>query len=366
MKTGYTDLPLHYGNAPKWLFSRMVELSRIVYVAIEREYGKDEFLKRISDPFWFQCLACVLGFDFHSSGTTTVTCGALKEALSIEEYGIEFLGGKGKSAINIKEEINLLSDRINISQSKLDSLFYASKISAKVDNSLIQDGYQLYHHSFIVTEEGRWAVIQQGLNSDTRYARRYHWLDEKVSDFVVEPHAAICCDESKECLNLTAFESEGSRRSIVDLVKEAPGRLIAKTKDLKQTTLLEYGFTMQSRHEIDLHLYQRLMDLNEFNPSKFEEIINYPGVGPKTIRALALLSELIYGSKPSWKDPVKYSFALGGKDGYPYPVDRKTYDNTIEFLNDAIFNSNLSEKEKLNAVKRLNNLYANLLGPAIL
>lgn len=360
MKTGYADLPLHHGNAPKWLFSRMVQLSKVVYAMVEREYGRDEFLKRTSDPFWFQCFACVLGFDFHSSGTTTVTCGALKEALSLEEHGIEFLGGKGKSAINVKEEISSLSERINISQSKLDSLLYASKISAKVDNSLIQDGYQLYHHSFIVTEDGRWSVIQQGLNDYTKYARRYHWLDEKASDFVVEPHSAICCDERKKCLNLTAFESEESRRSMVDLVKEAPERLIAKTKDLKQTSLLEYGFSMQPRHEIDLHLYQRLMDLNEFSPSKFEEILMHPGVGPKTIRALAMLSKLIYSSEPSWRDPVKYSFALGGKDGYPYPVDRKTYDKTIEFLKDAISNSGLERKEKLDAMKRLNIFYINL------
>lgn len=364
MKTGYADLPLHYGNAPKWLFGRMVKLSRAIYNAIEHEYGRDEFLRRISDPFWFQCLACALGFDFHSSGTTTVTCGALKEALNIEENGIVFLGGKGKSAINVKNEIQEIGEKINISDSKTESLLYASRIAAKVDSSLIQDGYLLYHHSFVLTEDGKWAVIQQGLNPDNKYARRYHWIEEKASSFIVEPHSGICCDENHSCLNLTAVESEESRKAIVDLVKEAPGRVISRAADLKdpnQTTLSDYGFAMDSRHEIDLSLYKRLMDLNEFQPRNFEEVLMQPGVGPKTIRALALLSQLIYGAEPSWRDPVKYSFALGGKDGYPYPVDKKTYDRTIAFLSDAISNSGLEKKEKIAAMKRLNTLYSNII-----
>ncbi|MCX8202351.1 MAG: DUF763 domain-containing protein [Candidatus Micrarchaeota archaeon] len=354
------ELPLHYGNAPSWLFSRMVALSRAIYTAIEKEYSRDEFLRRISNPFWFQCFACALGFDFHSSGTTTVTCGALKEALSMEENGISFFGGKGKSSRNVKEELYLLAEKNNFSESKINNLIYISKITAKVDSSLIQDGYQLYHHSLIVTESGNWAVIQQGMNPGTKYARRYHWFWEDAANFTIEPHTAICCDRISNCLNLTARESEDSRKSIVDLVKESPYRLARKLSDPKQTTLFECDFVMQQRHEIDVRLYRNLLNLNEFNPRNFEEIVAYPGVGPKTIRALAMLSKLIYGTEPSWRDPVKYSFTVGGKDGFPYPVDKKIYEEAIEFISDAVSNSNMDRGEKLRVMKKLNIFYSKL------
>jgi hypothetical protein len=354
MRTGSCDLPLHHGKAPKWLFERMVTLSRAIFEVIERDFGRDEFLKRLSDPFWFQSLACVLGYDFHSSGTTTVTCGALKEALTVENHGVVFLGGKGKASKKTPEEIEKIGEMWNLSSSKINALVYASKAAAKVDNSLIQDGYQLYHHSFIMAEDGKWAVIQQGMNDASGYARRYHWLSDEVKEFVIEPHVAICCDrKEKIVLNMTAKESEESRKAAVDLVKEAPEKLCISLKDASQTTLTDYGFTMQREHEIDLHMYKKLIDLNDFQPKNYEELIMFKGVGPKTIRALALLSELVYGIAPSWRDPVRFSFAHGGKDGFPYTVDREQYDKSIEILKSAISEAKIGNEEKLKAFRRL-------------
>jgi hypothetical protein len=353
MRVGTAELPLHGGECPRWLFKRMTRLGRLIFLVIERDYGTSEFLKRISDPFWFQAFGCVLGFDWHSSGVTTTVCGALKEALGPED-GFVVLGGKGKVSRNTPEEIEKVCEIWNFSTQKMESLIYASRMAAKVDNSVLQDGYQLYHHSFFLTEKGRWAVVQQGMNEEKNYARRYHWIDENVGSFVDEPHAAICCDKKEEVvLNMVAQESEGARKASVEIVRERGS--IKVLKDLPQTTLVEYGIKMPKNHFIDLKLYKKLNDLSEFQPKNYEELVSLKGVGPKTIRALALLSDLIYGEKPSWKDPVKYSFAHGGKDGTPFPVDRKVYDESIEILKNAIEEAKLGDYEKTLAIKRLKN-----------
>ncbi len=340
MKTGVADLPLHYGSCPKWLFPRMKKLGRAVTEIIVLEYGRDEFLRRISDPFFFQSFGCALGFDWHSSGLTTTVTGALKEGLGTD-LGIAVLGGKGRASRKTPEQIEKLESIFSLSSSKIEELKYASRLAAKVDNNCIQAGFVLYHHSFFVTEDGKWSVVQQGLNSENHYARRYHWLSEKVKSFVVEPHVAICCDTKGRALNMVAEESEESRKASDDLSKENPN-------NLKKYLL------MDTKHEIDLKNYKPLMNAFEFQPKNYEELVALKGLGARSIRALALLSKLVYGAEPSWKDPVKFSFSHGGKDGFPYPVDRETYDKSIEILKTALENANIGDKEKIYAFKRLN------------
>ncbi len=351
MKTGYANLPLHGGHAPRWLFERMRKLSREIIRVVVDEFGRDEFLRRISNPFWFQGFSCAIGFDWHSSGTTTVTGGVLKESIKPEEFGIAVAGGKGKASRKTPQEIEKFGEILSLSTKKIEKLKYASKISAKVDNTALQDGYQLYHHIFIFTEEGKWTVVQQGMNPENKYARRYHWLSDNVKSFVEEPHSAICCDAKGKVLNMVAFESEDARNASVDLIKDNPVHL--KKYFSKQTTLLDYGFTMPRKHLIELKNFKPLMNAYEFQPKNYEELLMIKGMGPKTVRALALLSDLIYGTEPSWKDPVKYSFAHGGKDGTPYPVNRETMDSSIEILKTAIEEAKIGNREKLKAFKRL-------------
>lgn len=339
LKVGICDLPLHYGSCPRWLFKRMKKLGRAVSEIIIYEFGKDEFLRRISDPFFFQSFACVLGFDWHSSGVTTTVTGALKEGLG-NDLGLAVLGGKGRASRKTPQEIESLENIFSLSISKIESLKYASRLAAKIDNNCIQAGFVLYHHSFFVTEDGKWAIVQQGLNSETRYARRYHWLSEKVKSFVVEPHLAICCDYKGKALNMVAEESEECRKTSVDLVKDNP-------ESLKKYLLLD------RKHEIDLKNFKGLMNAHEFQPKNYEALVAVKGLGAKSIRALALISSLIYDAEPSWRDPVKFSFSHGGKDGYPYPVDKKTYDKSIEILKTAVDNAKLGSKEKIEAVRRL-------------
>jgi hypothetical protein len=339
MKTGVADLPLHYGSCPKWLFPRMKKLGRAISEVAILEYGKDEFLRRVSDPFWFQALGCVLGFDWHSSGLTTTVTGALKEGLG-NDMGLAVLGGKGKASKKTPQEIENLESVFSLTSQRVEELKYASRLAAKVDNNCIQAGFALYHHSFFVTEDGKWAVIQQGMNAETRYARRYHWLSEQVKNFVVEPQLAICCDVRGGALNMVAQESEESRKASVDLLKEGP-------ESLKKYLL------MDKKHEIDLKNYRPLMNAYEFQPKNYEELVALKGLGARSIRALALISKLVYGAEPSWNDPVKFSFTVGGKDGFPFPVDRETYDKSIEMLKTAVQNAKIGDKEKIYAVKRL-------------
>jgi hypothetical protein len=363
-RTGVANLPLHPGKCPAWLFERMRKLAEAITEAIVYEYDENELLNKLANPHWFQAFGCVLGFDFHSSGLTTTVCGALKEAVNKENFGIGIAGGKGKVSRKALTEID--ENKFNLTTAKIERLKYASRITAKVDNNLIQDNYQLYTHSFIYTKKASWAVIQQGLNRFSRYARRYHWLSENVQNFVSEPHSAICCDSKEaEVLDMTAKESEESRKVCVDLVNDNPLHL-RKYLKTNQMILLEPNqsmqttLTMKPRHQICLSdlsqkTIQSLQKAYELQPQNYEELVALKGVGPKSVRALALVSELIYGTKLSWKDPAKYSWAFGGKDGYPRPVERKLMDSNIAWLKDAIKNAKLGEKDKLNAIQRLNN-----------
>ena len=351
MKTGVAHLPLHYGKAPSWLFQRMRKLAREITVCIVDEWGTDEILTRLSDPFWFQALGCVLGFDWHSSGLTTTVCGALKEGIrGLEsDLGLFIAGGKGKSSRKTPSQIEEYCQTLSIDA---DNLVYASKMSAKVDNTALQDGYQLYHHTFFFNRKGTWSVIQQGMNDNNHYARRYHWKSEAVDNFVCEPHQAICCDLKGKSLNMVASESEKARQISTILSKEKPDKIVSEIKKVEQLIL-------PKRHDIkplDLNAkrFEKIMiKTHECQPENFEALLGIKGVGPKTIRALSLLSELVYGAKPSFQDPARFSFSHGGKDGHPYPVDRNAYDFSINFLNDSINKSKIDNREKREAFKRL-------------
>ncbi len=354
-RTGIANLPLHYGKVPRWLFDRMAKLAREITIAIVADFGAEEMLRRLSHPYWFQACGCILGYDWHSSGVTTTLCGALKEGLrGLErDLGLFVTGGKGKTSRKTPSEIESWGNLISRDPSPL---IYASRMSAKVDSAAVQDGYQLYHHVFLFTASGLWSVIQQGMNETARYARRYHWLGEKVTDFVAEPHFAILSEARGQALNMVAMESAPARTTVAQIAtEEKPEHLVAELKRLKTLSL-------PSRHYLstsDLHpgsLAGILLSTYERKPQGFEELLGLEGVGAKTIRALSLISELVYGVAPSYRDPARYCFAHGGKDGIPYPVDRETYDQSINLLRRAIGKTTLGFREKNELVSRLNSL----------
>jgi len=352
-RTGIANLPLHYGKAPRWLFDRMVKLAREITIAIITDFGSEEMLRRLSHPYWFQAFGCILGYDWHSSGVTTTLCGALKEGLKglEKDLGLFVAGGKGKTSRRTPSEIESWGDLISLNPAPL---VYASRMSAKVDSSAVQDGYQLYHHTFLFTRRGSWTVIQQGMNEATRYARRYHWLGEAVTDFVNEPHSAILSEARGQALNLVSSESDSARTTIADIAtNQKPESILTDLKKLKTLSLPPHHY-LSTR---DLHpdsLSRILVSAYDRQPQDFERLLGLKGVGAKTIRALTLLTELVYGVAPSYRDPARYSFAHGGKDGIPYPVDRKTYDQSIELLRKAINKTKLGLREKNEAMKRLN------------
>ena len=333
----------------------MVPLSREIVVFMAVEFGRDEVLRRLSDPYWFQAFGCVLGFDWHSSGLTTTVCGALKEGLKpvAKDLGLYVAGGKGATSRKTPSEITAVCESTGLDPRPL---VYASKVSAKVDNSAVQDGYQLYHHAFIFTDQGEWCIVQQGMNDANAMARRYHWLSEGLTTYVDEPHAAVCCDATAETLNLVAHESAATREASAKLAAQRPEVVL---EALGHLPTLE----MPRRHEVHAEfdvdparLQKVLLKTYEAAPADFESLLGMEGVGAKTLRALALTSELIYGTKASVRDPARYSFAHGGKDGTPFPVDRATYDKTIDVMRQALNKANIDRSEKVAAFKRLSSL----------
>jgi hypothetical protein len=326
-------------------------LAREMVVLIVDDMGPHEMLRKLSDPFWFQSFGCVLGFDWHSSGLTTTVCGAVKEGIKGLERELGFFasGGKGRASRGTPSQIESHCDRISLDP---EGLVYSSRMAAKVDSAAVQDGYQLYHHVFFFTRVGEWAVVQQGMNTETRYARRYHWLGREDHDFVCEPHAAVCCDTRGTGLNMVAAESHRSREATGVVVGEPPERLIREMKKIQNLTLPRHH---DVRHQdIDLGRMQKiLVKIHEVKPKDFESLLGVVGVGPKTIRSLSLVAELIYGARPSFKDPARFSFAHGGKDGTPYPVDRKNYDRSIELLEEAIRKARIGQRGKVDALRRL-------------
>ncbi len=354
-RTGIANLPLHTGHAPRWLFERMVKLSREITVVIAAEYGPDEMLKRLSNPFWFQSFGCVLGFDWHSSGVTTTLLGALKQGLKGIETDLGFFvnGGKGAESRKTPAELTEWGDKLGIDAGPF---VYASRMSAKVDSAALQDGYQIYHHCFLFTKDGKWAVVQQGMNETNHYARRYHWLGEKVESFINEPHAAILSETKGQALNLVASESDKARTTISNIVlNEKPEAILSDISKIRTLTLPAHHYLSTADMRPD-SLKKIILSTYEAHPEDFERLLGLPGVGPKTIRALSLISELIYGVPPSYRDPARFSFAHGGKDGIPYPVDKPTYDQSIEILAKAIGKANLQLTEKKEAMSRLDSM----------
>ncbi|MCD6171967.1 MAG: DUF763 domain-containing protein [Thermoplasmata archaeon] len=343
-KVGVTNLLLHHGKAPKWLYIRMVKLADAITGVIIEEYGEKKFLELLSNPYWFQSLACVLGYDWHSSGTTTVTTAALKDA--IEKYGIAVAGGKGM-ARKIPDEIEKKAMKMGVDSEKIK---YASRMAAKVDSAALQDGYNLYHHAIFFNKDGNWVVVQQGMNTQNKYARRYHWMWD-VKDFVEEPHAAIV-GKRGIALNMVAKESKEARKISVDLIKEKPTKLERHFKAIKpkQQTLDGKIAVLNMPRHIN---WNALKNAYEIQPSSYEEMLSIKGIGAATVRALAYISELIYGSELSWRDPVKFSFAVGGKDGVPYPVDKRAMDEATYILKSGLEEAKIGKNEKMKAIKRL-------------
>ena len=365
-RVGTANLPLHGGKAPSWLTGRMRKMAKEISSIIIEEQGTTKFIERLSNPFWFQAFGCVLAYDWHSSGVTTVVTGVLKGALSPEEHGVVVCGGKGKTSRKTPSDISEAGGKFGFSEQTIDSLTYCSKMAAKVDNTAIQAGYQLYHHAFLLTKDEKWAVIQQGMNNEDSSARRYHWLSENTKCFVEEPHTAIACNVKREhALNMVAKQSEAARKASVDLSKEPTRKLMkliqSNSKPLNQASLQQWlpkitdawqntQTTLNMPRNIN---WETLSRVYEFQPSNYEELLSIKGVGPATVRGLALVAELVYGDSPSWEDPVKFSFAYGGKDGVPFPVDRKAMDESIEILRQTVEEAKIGEKEKLESLKRL-------------
>lgn len=350
MKRGTADLPLHYGTVPPWLAERMSLLGGAIAEAIIIEYGRPALLQRLSDPFWFQSLGCVLGMDWHSSGITTSVMNALRKAINCrsEELGVYICGGRGKFS---RETPNQLLEVANKTGLNGNELVRHSKLAAKVDNTAVQDGFQLYLHTFIVTKEGDWSVIQQGMNPNERMARRYHWLSSSLRSFMEEPHTSVCGRNQGLILNLTDKLAAPTKEGIMELTKESPDKLMR-----------EVSIILPNHHEVkaeDVNLKRlgaALILAHETNVSDMESLLLQEGVGPRTLQSLTLVSEVIHGTPSRFSDPARFSFAHGGKDGHPFPVPTSVYDETIEVFDKAIRQARLGEKDKSNALKNLSKI----------
>ena len=373
-RTGSATLPLHGGKAPPWLFDRMSKLAPAIVEALVLERGPSFVLERLSDPFWFQAFGCALGFDWHSSGVTTTVCGALKAGLAGRETdtGIWVAGGKGAASRRTPAELESYAYRLGLDAAPL---VYSSRMAAKVDSAAVQDGHQVYHHSFFLTRDGKWAVVQQGMRPENGTARRYHWLGARVADFVNEPHAAVCADDRSDgILNLVAAESSGARSAIHQLTTEQPEHVLAELRGANELRPGELPLQSGSRepeagssdlamprrhpvvvkHDIDpKRLATVLLGTYARGATNFEQVLGTPGVGAKSLRALSLIAELLYGEKASTRDPARFSFAHGGKDGTPFPVDRKTYDQSVEWLRVALERAKMGRTDRVGALKRL-------------
>jgi uncharacterized protein len=394
MKRRLANLPLHGGKAPPWLFRRMTQLAGAVTMAVVDEFGPAEMLRRLADPWWFQAFGCVLGFDWHSSGVTTVTCGALKEAYKHfgADLGIVVAGGKGATSRRAPDEIAAAADRLAIRAG--ERLVYASRMSAKVDSAAVQDGFQLYHHVFLFTPAGQWSVIQQGMNAEAKTARRYHWLGETVDDFVCEPHGAIsdlsaplrkernATGRQLTLLNMVAGEAGDNREKSAALVRENPDWLLSEIERFTEgpTLFAPKHHRLLPRDVNSRHLRRILVNAHERHPESFETLLGTQGVGPATVLSLSLLAEVIFDAPASHRDPAErfrapvqpseadskrpdpnhaerkwadYAYAHGGKDGTPFPVDRETYDRNIAILMEAVRKARIGENDKMNALRRL-------------
>ncbi len=345
---GSADLPLHHGHVPKWLAERMAKLGGAITEAILIEYGKKEFIKRMSDPAWFQSLGCVLGMDWHSSGITTSVMGALKTAINplAKELGIYVCGGRGKHSRKTPDELLTVAAKTGLDG---DGLVRSSRLVAKVDNTAIQDGYQIYLHSFILSDEGDWSVVQQGMNGSEGYARRYHWSSSELDSYVDEPHQFIFGRNHGAILNLTHHEAEQSRDSIMKITSERPDRML---NEIRKIRLPAHHDVKQK--DVDLKRLGSILAVSQDLPTHtFEELLLIQGLGPRTLQSLALVSEIIYGTGSRFEDPARFSFAHGGKDGHPFPVPTKVYDQSISILKNAVERAKIGYSDKLKALNSL-------------
>jgi uncharacterized protein len=350
-RSGYADLPLHYGRVPRWLADRMTLLGGAIVESIILDYGKTEFLRRVSDPLWFQALGCVLGMDWHSSGITTSVMGALKRAVNPKsaDLGLYICGGRGKHSRNTPAELLQVAERTGLNG---DELVRSSKLAAKVDNTAIQDGFQLYLHNFIVTKEGQWSIVQQGLNDSSGMARRYHWHSENFDSFVDEPHVGITGVNQGLILNLTDHNATGAKSGILKIASEEPERMMCEIRKI----------IMPHHHEVthdDVNLKRLgavLMLAQQRNVKNFESLLLLEGLGPRALQSLTLVSEVIHGTPSRFNDPARFSFAHGGKDGHPFPVPLKVYDETIHTLRTAVEKAKVGNSDKSDAIKRLSAL----------
>jgi hypothetical protein len=353
-RSGSADLPLHYGHVPKWLAERMAKLGLAITESILIEYGKEEMLRKLSDPFWFQSFGAVLGMDWHSSGITTSVLGALKRAVNphSKELGLYICGGKGKFSRATPSELLKIADSTGLNG---DELVRCSRLSAKVDNTAVQDGYQLYTHNFILCDTGQWTVIQQGMHESDGTARRYHWHSDNVRSFVEEPHSGICGTNQGDILDLTARSAAFTKSNMVEMTREHPNVILKEFQRL----------VMPSHHDVreadvDLkRLGSALWLAQETGVKDFEGLLSLQGVGPRTIQSLALVSEVIHGSPTRFKDPARFSFAHGGKDGHPFPVPTRVYDETIHTLESAVRKAKIGENDKAEAIAKLHRIATN-------
>lgn len=353
-RSGAADLPLHYGQVPIWLAQRMAKLGFAITESILLDYGKAEFLRRMSDPFWFQSFGAVMGMDWHSSGITTSVLGALKRAINphASSLGIYICGGKGKHSKQTPNELLKIAMKTGLNG---NDLVRSSKLSAKVDNTAIQDGFQLYTHNFILSDAGQWTVIQQGMKEDSKTARRYHWHSDNLSSFVEAPHTGICGANQGVILNLTDVRAGDTRKEIMNLSNESPAEVIREFRHL----------VMPAHHDVkekDVNLKRLgavLWAAHENKPEGFEELLLLNGVGPRTIQSLALVSEVIHGTPSRFNDPARFSFAHGGKDGHPFPVPVKVYDEVIDTLHTAISKAKIGVNDKNEAIKKLHQVASN-------
>lgn len=354
-RSGTADLPLHSGRVPHWLAERMTKLGSAITETIIYDYGTSAFLSRLSDPFWFQAMGAVMGMDWHSSGITTSVMGALKRGLGpkADELGIYFCGGRGKFARNTPHELRAIANRQGFDG---EALVRKSRLTARIDNNAIADGFQIYLHCFVVTAKGEWAVVQQGLNDCNGMARRYHWHSTSVKDFVSDPHTGIVGDNQGMLMNLVDSHANPARSAMLELANERPEKVLASARHLRMPShhevresnvdLKRLGAVLAVAYERDLH--------------DFAELLLLEKLGPRTLQSLALVAEVVHGTPTRFSDPARFSFAHGGKDRHPFPVPLKTYDEALNVLRTSLDAAKLGDKEKLDGFKRLDRFVLNV------
>ncbi|MGZ8451940.1 MAG: DUF763 domain-containing protein [Candidatus Binatia bacterium] len=347
-RSGTADLPLHGGRVPLWLAERMTKLGTAITEAIIHHYGSSAFLSRLSDPFWFQALGAVMGMDWHSSGITTSVMGALKRGLATraDEIGIYICGGRGRFSRNTPQELRSIADRRGFDG---EALVRASRLTARVDNNAIADGFQIYLHSFVLAANGEWAVVQQGLNDRSGMARRYHWHSATLNDFVAEPHTGIVGENQGFIMNLVDAQARPAQSALLEIAREKPETTLTAARHLR----------MPNHHEvraenIDLkRLGAVLAVAYERDLRQFAELLLLEGIGPRTLQSLALIAEVVHGAASRFSDPARFSFAQGGKDRHPFPVPLKTYDESVNFLRTSLDRAKLGGGDKLDGLRRL-------------